>query len=57
MDIANIAITATLVGGVLLMAFARIREQNRFRYAVKEFKRSHQKFVQTLDALEKFVRR
>ena len=55
MDIANIAITATLVGVVLLMAFVRIREQNRLKRAAEELKRSHQDFRLSLDTLEKVV--
>ena len=55
MGVIEITITAILVGVVLVMAFARIREQNRLRYAAEELKRSHQDFQQILDALEKVV--
>ncbi len=55
MDGIEITITATLVGVVLLMAFARIREQNRLKYAAEELKQSHRDFEQTLVALENTV--
>lgn len=55
MDVIEIIITTTLVGVVLLMAFARIREQNKLRYAVEEHKQSHRDFEQTLIALENVV--
>lgn len=55
MDIANIAITATLVGVVLITAFARVREQNRLKRAGEELKQSHRDFEQTLVALENSV--
>ncbi len=55
MGVIEIAVTATLVGVVLLMAFARIREQNKLRYAAEELKRSHRDFEQTLVALENVV--
>lgn len=55
MGVIEITVTATLVGVVLLMAFARIREQNKLRYAAEELKRSHRDFEQTLVALENVV--
>ena len=55
MDITNIAVTVTLVGVVLMMAFARIREQNRLRYVTEELKRSHQDFEHALSSLENVV--
>lgn len=55
MDGIEITITATLVGFVLLMAFARIREQNRLKYAAEELKQSHRDFEQTLVVLENAV--
>ena len=51
-DIANIAITATLVGVVLFMVFGRVREQKRLRRSAEELKRSHRNFNQALDRLE-----
>lgn len=55
MGVIEITITATLVGVVLVMAFARIREQNRLRYAAEELKRSYQGFGQVWDELENVV--
>ena len=52
MDIANIVITATLVGVVLFMAFGRVREQSRLRRSAEELKCSHQDFNRALDRLE-----
>ncbi len=55
MDIVNVAVTVILVGVVLLMAFARMREQNRLKYVTEAFRRSHQDFGKTLNNLEKAV--
>ncbi len=55
MGVIEITITSTLVGVVLVMAFARIREQNKLRYAAEELKRSHQDFGQVLSKLENVV--
>ena len=52
MDIANIAITSTLVGVVLFMAFGRVREQSRLMRSAEELKRSHLDFSWALDRLE-----
>ena len=51
--IAEIAITATLVGVVLFMAFGRVREQSRLRHSAEELKRSHGNFNRVLNELEK----
>ena len=52
MDIDNVAITATLVGVALFMAFGRVCEQSRLRRSAEELKRSHRDFNQALDRLE-----
>ena len=44
MDVIEITITATLVGVVLLMAFARIREQHKLKYVAEELKQSPSRF-------------
>lgn len=55
MGVIEITITAILVGVVLVMAFARVREQNKLKYAAEELKRSYRGFGQVLAELENVV--